>query len=63
MKSLTHNHAFAQVDCVFLAHTSMHFDRIIQIYSLSYSDQHKMGLTARDIALGRISTGGLSTRT
>jgi hypothetical protein len=64
MKSLTHNHAFAQVDRIFFIRKPTHFDRIIQIYSLSYPDQHKMGLTARGIALsGQISTGGLTTRT
>jgi hypothetical protein len=64
MKILTHNPAFAQVERVFLIHHSMHFDRIILRYSLSYPEQHRMSLNARGIALSRrISTGGVHTRT
>jgi hypothetical protein len=35
MKILTHNHAFAQVECAFLAHTFVHFDCILFKYTHS----------------------------
>ncbi len=65
MKSLTQNHAFAQVECVFSAHTSTHFDCILSKYAV-YPQKIgiKTGLSARGIALSkRISNRNLNPLT
>ncbi len=59
------NHAFAQVECVLLAHTSTHFDCIVSKYTV-YPTMISIqtGLRACGIALStRISTRNLNTRT
>jgi hypothetical protein len=65
MKSLTQNHAFAQVECVFSAHTSTHFDCILSKYAVyPQKISIKTSLNARGFALSiGISNRDLNTLT
>ena len=58
MKILTQNHAFAQEECAFLAHTLVHFDcNLFKDAVYSQKNDMQTSLSACDIALsGRIST-------
>ena len=65
MKSLTHNHAFAQVDRIFFIRKPTHFDCVLSKYAIYPTTiSTDMGSRAHSIALStRISTSGLTTRT
>lgn len=46
MKILTHNHAFAQAESVFLKYTSVHFVRVLSKYAI-YPNMIGSTLSAR----------------
>ncbi len=65
MKSLTHNHAFAQVDRIFFIRKPTHFDCVLSKYAIyPKTISADMGFRAHSITLSTwISTELASTRT